>query len=71
MVWSGNEYFCPKEGLTMVCAIIQHTEPKIFDRFFIVIRRVLRKKWALPLLRRLVIRVATYGNILFPLGVIP
>ena len=46
----------------MACAIIQHTEPKIFDRFFTVLRRVLKRKRALPLLRRIVIRVPTYDT---------
>ena len=62
LVWSGNENFCREEGLTLACSIIQHTEPKAFDRFFTVLRRVLKRKWALPLLRRIVITVPTYDT---------
>ena len=62
LVWQENSNFTPDEGLTLATAVVSHADTKLFDRFFSMLRRVIKTHWSLPLLRRLLFRVPSYED---------
>ena len=52
----------PEDWLTLASQALRRVDKNLFERFFTVLKRVVRTKWALVLKRRVVLRVPSYNE---------
>ena len=48
LVWRENTNFTPDEGLTLATAVVSHADTKPFDRFFTILKKVVKREWSSP-----------------------